>query len=60
MALVVIGLPPTSKVWKLPIKDKAVTGYTSTITYFLKDPPNTRKVVGPTPESGLTVFPELV
>jgi hypothetical protein len=55
-------LRPTdgSKVWKLPIKDKAVTGYTSTITYFLKDAANTRRVVGPTPESGLTVFPELV
>jgi hypothetical protein len=45
------------KTWKVAQKDKSVTGYTSTISYFLID--GTRKVVGPTPETGLTVFPEL-
>lgn len=50
---------PTAEapVWKVPLKDKTRTGYTSTITFFLLD--GTRRTVGPTPETGTTVFPEL-
>lgn len=45
------------KTWKVPQKDKSVTGFTSTITYFLSD--GNREVVGPKDETGLSVFPEI-
>lgn len=50
---------PTAEapVWKVPLKDRTRTGYTSTITFFLLD--GTRRTVGPTEETGTTVFPEL-
>ncbi|ACQ78616.1 hypothetical protein Bcav_0352 [Beutenbergia cavernae DSM 12333] len=47
----------TPPVWTIPLKDPAKTDFTSTITFFLMD--GTRKVVGPTTETGTTIFPEL-
>jgi hypothetical protein len=47
----------SEKSWKVPQKDKTVSQYQSTVTFFLKD--GTRQTVGPVNENGLTVFPEL-
>jgi len=45
------------KKWRVAQKDLTKTSYTSTITYFGTD--GSRKVVGPTSETALSIFLEL-
>lgn len=47
----------TAQEWTIPLEDSANSEFTSTTTFFLLD--GTRKVVGPQPEVGTTLFPEI-
>lgn len=47
----------TAQEWTIPLEDSADSGFTSTTTFFLLD--GTRKTLGPQPETGTTLFPEI-
>jgi hypothetical protein len=45
---------PDSVTWKVELKDRAMTDYTYTVTFFMAD--GTRATVGPTTTSELTLI----